>query len=122
MNPLLLVVALALSPHRSIAAFGPPSVVHVRTEIAMLAWCDVWQQPTIMVTNNARTGMAVSWTLIALGTMTSPEDGDVWSDVSLLDPGKSAAWMSPVSSLRLVISYLGANARSSGQSIEVSCP
>jgi hypothetical protein len=88
----------------------------------MLAWCDVWQQPTIMVTNNTRTGIVVSWTLIALGTVMSPDDGDAWSDVSLLEPRTSAAWMSPVSSLSLVISYLGSNARSSGQSIEVSCP
>ena len=87
----------------------------------MLAWCDVWQQPTIMVTNNRRVGVAVSWTLIALGTVTSPDDGDAWSDVSLLEPRTSAAWMSPVSSLRLVIYYLDADARTSGQSIEVSC-
>jgi hypothetical protein len=88
----------------------------------MLAWCDVWQQPTILVTNNTRTGIAVSWALIALGTVVSPDDGDAWSDVSLLEARTSAAWMSPVSTLRLVISYLDADARSSGQSIEVSCP
>jgi hypothetical protein len=122
MNPLLLVVALALSPHRPVAAPGPPAVVLVRAEVSMLAWCDVRQQPTIMVTNNTRTGIVVSWTLIALGTVMSPDDGDAWSDVSLLEPRTSAAWMSPVSSLSLVISYLGSNARSSGQSIEVSCP
>lgn len=122
MNPLLLAVALALSPHRPIVAFDPPPVVHVRAEITMLAWCDGWQQPTIMVTNNTRAGIVVSWILIASGTAVSPEDGDAWSDVSLLEPRGSAAWMSPVSSLRLVISYLGSNARSSGQSIEVSCP
>lgn len=122
MNPLLLVVALALSPHRPVAALGPSAVVLVRAEITMLAWCDVWQQPTIMVTNNTRTGIVVSWTLVALGTVMSPDDRDAWSDVSLLGPRTSAAWMSPVSSLRLVISYLDGSARSSGQSIEVSCP
>lgn len=122
MNPLLLVVALALSPHRPVVAFDPPPVVHVRAEITMLAWCDGWQQPTIMVTNHTRTGIVVSWTLIALGTVMSPEDGDVWSDVSLLGPRMTAAWMSPVSSMRLVISYLDSDARPSGQSIEVSCP
>jgi hypothetical protein len=122
MNPLLLVVALALSPHRSLVAFNPPLVAHMRAEITMLAWCDVWHQPTIMVTSEAETGIVVSWILIASGTLLSPSDGDVWSDVFLLEPGKSAAWMSPVSSLRLVISYLEGDARSSGQSIEVSCP
>ena len=122
MNPLLLVVALALSPHRPIVAFDPPPVVHIRAGITMFAWCDGWQQPTIMATNNTRTGIVVSWTLIALGTVMSPDDGDAWSDVSLLESGTSAAWMSPVSSLRLVISYLDTEARSSGQSIEVSCP
>ena len=122
MNPLLLVVALALSPNRPIVAFGPPPVVHVQAEITMHAWCDVWQQPTILVTNNTRTGIAVSWALIALGTATSPEVGDAWSDVSMLEARTSAAWMSPVSSLRLVISYLDADAHSSGQTIEISCP
>lgn len=122
MNPLLLVVALALSPHRAAVAIGPPSVAHVRAEISMLAWCDVWQQPTIMVTNNARTGIAVSWTLIAVGTGMSPDDVDAWSDVSFLEPRKTAAWMSPVSSLSLVISYLDADASSSEQRIDVSCP
>lgn len=122
MNPLLLVVALALSPHRPALPFGPPLVVHVRTEISMLAWCDAWQQPTIMVTNHTRSVVAVSWTLIALGTARSTEDGDAWSDVSMLEPRTSAAWMSPVFSLRLVISYLDSEARSAGQSIEVSCP
>jgi hypothetical protein len=97
-------------------------VVHVQAEITMLAWCDVWQQPTIMVTNNTRADVAVSWTLIALGTVVSLDDGDAWSDVSRLEPRTSAGWMSPVSSLRLVISYLDGDARSSGQSIEVSCP
>ena len=122
MNPLLLVVALALSPHRPIVAFGPPPVVHVQAEITMLAWCDVWQQPTIMVTSDAPTGISVSWTLIASGTVVSPGDGDVWSDVFLLEPWQSQAWMSPVSSLRLVVFYLNEDARPSGQSIEVSCP
>ena len=122
MNPLLLVVALALGPHRPVVAFGPPPVVDGRAEITMLAWCDVWQQPTIVVTSEAPTGIAVSWMLIASGTVVSPADGDVWSDEFLLEPWKSEAWMSPVSSLRLVISYLDAEARSSGQSIEVSCP
>jgi hypothetical protein len=97
-------------------------VVHLRAEITMLAWCDFWQQPTIMVTNNTHNGIAVSWTLVASGTVMSPNDADAWSDVSLLEPRASAAWMSPVSSLRLEISYLGSNAGSSGQSIEVSCP
>jgi hypothetical protein len=96
--------------------------MHAQAEITMFAWCDVWQQPTILVTNNTRAGIAVSWTLIALGTVVSPDDGDAWSDVSMLDPRTSAGWMSPVSSLRLVISYLDSDARSSGQSIEVSCP
>jgi hypothetical protein len=103
-------------------AFDPSPAVRVRTEITMLAWCDVWQQPTILVTNNTRTDVAVSWTLIALGTVVSPDDGDAWFDVSLLEPGKSAAWMSPVFSLRLVISYLDGGVRFTGQSIEVSCP
>ena len=122
MNPLLLVVALALSPHRPVAAFDPPPALHARAEIAMVAWCDGWQQPTIMVTNNTRTGIFVSWTLSALGTVMSADDGDTWSDVSLLEPGTSVAWMSPVSLLHLAISYLDTGARSSGQSIEVSCP
>ncbi len=122
MNPLLLVVALALSPHQRIVASGPPPVPHVRAEITMLAWCDAWQQPTIMVTNNARAGIAVSWTMIALGTVMSPDDSDAWSDVYLLEPRTSAAWMSPVSSLGLVISYLDSDARASGQSIQISCP
>lgn len=122
MSPLLLVVALALSPHRPIVAFGPPPVVHVQAAITMLAWCDVWQQPTITVTNNTRAGISLSWALIALGTVMSPDVGDAWSDVSLLEARTSVAWMSPVSSLRLVISYLDADAHSSGQSIEVSCP
>ncbi len=122
MNPLLLVVALALSPHRPVAPAGPPSVVHLRAQITMLAWCDAWQQPTIMVTNNTRAGVTVSWTLIAVGTVMSADDGDAWSDVSLLAPRASAAWMSPVSSLRLVISYLDGGVAPSGQGIEVSCP
>ena len=122
MTPLLLVVVLALTPHRPAVAFSPPPAVHIRTEITMLAWCDVWQQPTIMVTSEARAGIAVSWMLIASGTMMVPDGGDAWSDVFSLEPGMSAAWMSPVSSLRLVISYLDANARSRGESIEVSCP
>jgi len=122
MSPLLLVVALALSPHRPVVAFDPPPAVHVRAEIAMVASCDGWQQPTIMVTNSTRTGIFVSWTLSALGTVMSADDGDMWSDVSLLEPGTSVAWMSPVSLLHLAISYLDAEARSSGQSIEVSCP
>jgi hypothetical protein len=88
----------------------------------MFASCDGWQQPTIMVTNNTRTGIVVSWTLIALGTLMSPDDGDAWSDVSWLGPRMSAGWMSPVSLLRLEISYLDSDARSSGQSIEISCP
>lgn len=122
MNPLLLVVALALSPHRPAVALDPPAVVHMRAEITMLARCDGWQQPTIMVTNNTRTGIVVSWTLIALGTARSPEDGDAWSDVSLLGPRMSAAWMSPVSFLSLEISYLDGDGHSSGQNIEISCP
>ena len=122
MNPLLLVVALALSPHRPVAPAGPPSVVHLRAQITMLAWCDVWRQPTILVTNDTRADVAVSWTLIALGTVMSADGGDAWSDVSLLAPRASAAWMSPVTSLRLVISYLDADAGTAGQSIEVSCP
>ena len=122
MNPLLLVVALALSPHRPVVASGPPPILHTQTDISMLAWCDVWRQPTIMVTNNTRIGVAVSWTLMASGTVISPGDWDAWSDVSLLGPRTSTAWMSPVSSLRLVISYLDSNALSSGQTIEVSCP
>jgi hypothetical protein len=122
-SALLLASALALP--RTVSAVEPIPVVRHEAprkadevRIAIFAYCDASQQPTIMLTNVGPAGVVVAWTLTAVmpGNPT-----DVWSHVSFLGSGQFEGWMSPAPYLRLVVNY-DDDGLPTTQSIEAACP
>lgn len=125
-SALLLAAALALPvAHAPILAAerspvarheAPRNVDEVRINI--FAYCDASQQPAIMLTNVGSADVVVAWTLTAVipGLPT-----DVWSHVSFVGSGQFEGWMSPASSLSLVVHY-DDDGLPTTQSIEAACP
>lgn len=124
-SALLLASAIALPGTRvPVRAAEPIPVVRHgahrvdEVRISMFAYCDVSQQPTIMLTNVGPAGVAVAWTL----TVVMPgHPTDVWSQVSFLGSGQFEGWMSPAPYLSLVIQY-DDDGLPTTRSIEAACP
>lgn len=124
--PLLLATALAVRPqHLPVHQVAQPIVVgHEEprkvggADLNMFAYCDVRNQPTIMVTNGGPTAFLVNWTL----TSTKPGyPPDQWSSVSRVEPGQFEGWMSPAPYLHLDIRY-DDDGVPTADSIDAFCP
>ncbi|MDL2719014.1 MAG: hypothetical protein PT977_14800 [Acidobacteriota bacterium] len=70
--------------------------------VKIFSYCDMRNQPTIMVTNSGPTDLVLGWTL----TVIKPGyPTDRWSSVSFVGPGKFEGWMAPATYLHLDIRY-----------------
>jgi hypothetical protein len=118
------VLAVPVS-HLSVRQASPPIVLNhgisrsaVVDRVKVSSYCDVRNQPTILVTNSGATDLVLEWTL----TVIKPGyPTDRWSNVSLVEPGRFEGWMAAATYLHLDIRY-DDDGLPTTESVDAFCP
>jgi hypothetical protein len=105
---------IALLLAATLAHFPSHVQPHVREPISVVAGCDDFRQPYVVITNVWHEPLLVEWLSV---TEAPPWPIDISTGADVLAPGQFEGWLTSGSHLSLVIQF-GGRVRT----IEASCP
>jgi hypothetical protein len=109
MHAILLALVLAHRPVRV-----EPFPVEPRESLSIVAGCDAFQQPHVVITNISDEPLFVEW-LAAASAPGCPSD--IWTGADVLVPGQFEGWLTAGSHLLVTVQFSDHT-----RTVEASCP
>jgi hypothetical protein len=103
--PLLLAAALSLPHAPVVLQAGAPAPIRRHPDLVrvmVFTYCDAHRQPSVVLLNQGRYSLVVSWLAVAAKAGVKP---DIWSSLSIVGPGQFEGWQTSATVLQVTLSY-----------------